>query len=68
MSAGGGSALGRSQGGRLTLRCAGGQAKGRLVYSQVVDSETGKSTNSSGRTSTGTFYERGKDEVRTPEP
>ena len=40
-----------------------GQAKRRMTKSTVVDNETGKSVDSTVRTSTGTFYGRGEDEV-----
>ena len=43
--------------------CAGAQAKRRMTKSTVVDNETGKSVDSTVRTSTGTFYGRGEDEV-----
>jgi prolyl 4-hydroxylase len=39
------------------------QAKKRMTKSTVVDNETGKSVDSTVRTSTGTFYGRGEDEV-----
>ena len=35
-----------------------------MTKSTVVDNETGKSVDSTVRTSTGTFYGRGEDEVR----
>ena len=40
------------------------QAKARMTKSTVVDNDTGKSVDSQVRTSTGTFYSRGEDEVR----
>lgn len=40
------------------------QAKERMTKSTVVDSATGKSMDSDVRTSTGSFYSRGQDEVR----
>ena len=40
------------------------QAKRRMTKSTVVDNETGKSVDSTVRTSTGSFYGRGEDEVR----
>lgn len=39
------------------------QARERMVKSTVVDSKTGGSIDSEVRTSTGTFYTRGQDEV-----
>ncbi len=45
------------------MRPAGEQAKRRMTKSTVVDNETGKSVDSTVRTSTGTFYGRGEDEV-----
>ncbi len=39
------------------------QAKPSMTKSSVVDNETGKSMDSTVRTSTGTFFARGQDEV-----
>jgi hypothetical protein len=39
------------------------QAKPRMVKSHVVDNETGKSKDSDIRTSTGTFFAKGEDEI-----
>ena len=39
------------------------QAKPMMTKSTVVDNETGKSVDSQVRTSTGTFFARGQDEV-----
>lgn len=39
------------------------QAKPGMTKSTVVDNETGKSVDSTVRTSTGTFFNRGEDEV-----
>lgn len=39
------------------------QAKPSMTKSSVVDNETGKSVDSTVRTSTGTFFSRGQDEV-----
>ena len=44
------------------------QAKKRMTKSTVVDNDTGKSVDSTVRTSTGTFYGRGEDEVGLPVP
>lgn len=41
------------------------QAKPSMTKSSVVDNETGKSMDSTVRTSTGTFFARGQDEVLT---
>ena len=46
------------------MRALAAQAKRRMTKSTVVDNETGKSVDSTVRTSTGTFYGRGEDEVR----
>ena len=40
------------------------QARERMTKSTVVDSSTGGSVDSDVRTSTGSFYSRGQDEVR----
>ncbi len=40
-----------------------GLAKGRLTKSSVVDNDTGKSVDSTVRTSSGTFLGKGQDEI-----
>ena len=47
----------------LTMSNITVQAKPSMTKSSVVDNETGKSMDSTVRTSTGTFFARGQDEV-----
>ena len=49
----------------VTVCASIAQARERMTKSTVVDSATGGSVDSDVRTSTGSFYSRDQDEVRT---